>query len=533
MSDIAKRATRPEDRLSLGTKLCAGVGESVINIGINMPKTFGFVIYNLVMGVDAVLLGIVLAIPRLWDGLIDPIMGGISDNTRGRWGRRKPYMLIGGIASAIGMALICIPPTFMEGWFSDETMRGFEIPWFGESIALYFTTLDWMASLYFILISLTFYTFLTVFSVPYGALTMELTSDYTERTRLMSFRTTFTYISGITFGWILYATKADWFVELATRNGAQDPVKTGEIYGTWAVGGFMALCIFAAAMVPTLFVKEPFKTHKRAQEKVPVIKGLVQTLRIPAFVLIIAAYTLAFFGIIMVIHLGQYISIYHVHGGDKKDGFLAMSYAQTFAPFVGLFTVYMLNRLSDSIEKKLAWAGCMCISLTGAILAWFLFSPDIGYFRQDVVIPVLGWTLDLYLHPLCIAFVMLFPGLGATLVLSYSMIADVCDIDELATGNRREGMFWAVFNWIQKSALSISLLFTGVTLWVAGFDEDLAVQTPDTVLSMRQWFTFTMVGTFTIAILLVLCIPLNRNRMNEIRDQLEARRGHLGGEVDQ
>ncbi|MEM7626286.1 MAG: MFS transporter [Planctomycetota bacterium] len=523
-TEPAAPPAQSNEQIGRGTKIAAGTGEAVINIGINMPKNFGFIIYNLVMGVDAVLLGIVLAIPRLWDGLIDPIMGNISDNTRSKWGRRKPYMLVGGVMSAVGLALICIPPTFMKEMFSDDVMRGFSL--FGDRVSLYFSTLDWMAALYFVFISLTFYTFLTVFSVPYGALTMEMTRDYHERTRIMSFRTTFTYISSITFGWILYATKADWFVELARENGAVDPVKTGEIYGTWAVGGVMAVFLLVAAMVPTLFVKEGSAQIAKKQEKVPILKGLKDTLSIPAFVLIIAAYTLAFFGIIMVIHLGVYIAIYHVHGGGeagKKDGYLAMSYAQTVAPFVGLFTVFMLNRLSGKIEKKHAWAGCMCISLVGAVLAWFLFSPDVAFYRRDVTVPLIGWELDLYLHPLIIAFVMLFPGLGATLVMSYSMMADVCDLDEMNTGKRREGMFWAVFNWVQKSALSISLLFTGFTLWFAGFNEDESVQTQATVDSMRKWFTFTMCSTFAVAIVLVLLIPLSGKRMTAVRAELEKR----------
>ncbi|WP_428389599.1 MFS transporter [Mucisphaera sp.] len=518
MSSTETVSQTPDDqRLSLGTKVAAGSGEAVINLGINMPKSFGFVIYNLVLGVDAVLLGLVLALPRLWDGLIDPIMGSISDNTRSKWGRRKPYMLIGGILSAVGMALICIPPTFLTSIFSDEETFGI---W-----GLSFTALDWMAALYFVLISLAFYTFLTIFSVPYGALTMELTSDYHERTRLMSFRTTFTYVSGICFGWILYATTADVFVRWAEQAGAEDPVKTGEIYGTWVVGGVMAVIILVAAMIPTFFVKEPFGGQKQKQEKVPLLSGLKETLTQPAFVLIISAYTLAFFGIVMVIHLGNYISIYYVHGGDRQDGFLAQSWAQTAAPFVGLGTVFLLNRLSGKIEKKLAWAGLMGVSLLGAILTWFFYDPDIASFRSVIDLGFWDLSIDLYLHPLLLAFVLLFPGMGATLVLTYSMIADVCDLDELKTGKRREGMYWAVFNWIQKSAIALSLLMTGFTLDWSNFDPELTVQPDETLLSMRLWFTCTMVVTFVVAILLVLMIPINKQRMEAVQVELKQRRG--------
>jgi GPH family glycoside/pentoside/hexuronide:cation symporter len=108
-------------------------------------------------------------------------------------------------------------------------------------------------------------------------------------------------------------------------------------------------------------------------------------------------------------------------------------------------------------------------------------------------------------------------------MMSYSMIADVCDVDEIKSGARREGMYWAVFNWVQKLALSGALLMTGFTLSIALFDQTATQQTPDTIQTMRLWFTLTLVISIGIALLLVLLIPLNRNRMAEVRAELERR----------
>ncbi|HRK30095.1 MAG TPA: MFS transporter [Tepidisphaeraceae bacterium] len=517
-SSSTDRAAAPSagKPLSIGTKLSAGAGESVINLGVNMPKEFGFVIYNLTLGVNAVLLGFVLAIPRLWDAISDPLMGSISDNTKSRWGRRKPYMLLGGILSALLMAAICIPPSFLFSWFSTANKVGI--------LGYHFSAAEWAAAFYFVLISILFYTALTVFSVPYGALTLELTSDYGERTRLMSFRTAFTYVSGIMLGWMLYATKWQVWTDIAERNGAADPIKQGELYGTWVVGGFAALVLLLASLIPTFFLKEVAianpvsKPRPQKTKKMPMLETLRQTISMPTFILIVLAYTTAFFGIILVIHLGQYINIFYTHDGDKKLGLLAQAWANTFKPAAGLLTVFALNRLAHRVEKKIAWSACLSISLTGAILTWFMYSPELKAWEPNF------FGISLYLHPMIIPFCLLFPGLAATLMMSYSMIADVCDIDQLRSGRRREGMYWAVFNFVQKLALSVALLMTGFTLSIAAFDQNSIKQSAETIFSMRLWFTLTLIVSIAAAIVLVLCVPISRSRLAAVHAEL-AKRG--------
>ena len=183
----------------LGTKVAAGAGEAVINVGINLPKNFAFPIYNLILGVNPTLLGIALFIPRIWDAVLDPLMGSISDNTRSRWGRRKPYMLAGGLLTALAVGLLCFFPRGMHERLGEGVMFGFSHG-------------DLFYAGYLMVMSMLFYTVMTVFAVPYGALTMELTSDYADRTRVMSFRTFFTYGSGLLIGWLYAIASADWAI---------------------------------------------------------------------------------------------------------------------------------------------------------------------------------------------------------------------------------------------------------------------------------------------------------------------------------
>lgn len=516
----------PGDRVPLGVKVAAGSGEAAINLGINLPKQFAFPIFNLVLGVSPTLLGIALFVPRLWDALIDPLMGSISDNTRSRWGRRRPYMLVGGVLSALCILLLCVFPRGMA-----ETTWGPEV-WSLNVLGwdLGATKSDFFYAGYLMVMSMVFYTALTIFAVPYGALTMELTSDYEERTRVMSFRTLFTYISGLLLGW-LYAI-AEWDI-FKDADGNPDAIK-----GSYAVGLTLMVVILVAVLVPTLFVRErrnpgAVTAAKPAEPKIGLLAGLRETLGSGTFLLIIAAYTIGFLGVIMVIGIGQYVNFYHVYGGDKDTGSIVQGWAHTCAVVAGIFATFTINRLATRVEKKTLLIGALSVSFVGGLLSWVMYSPDLPTGN------LLGWVPDAApllggqnwpIHPLAISYALIFPGLAGLLIMSNSMIADVCDIDELQTGQRREGMYWAVFNWIQKTAISVALLFGGVILDVVGFDSTPnAVQSPEAIFKMRMAYLLVVCGGVGIAIAIVACIPLNKKRIMGVRAELARRADASGG----
>ena len=526
-------ATPPDRRVPFGTKLAAGSGEAAINVGVNLPKNFAFPIYNIALGVSPTLLGIAMLVPRFWDALIDPVMGNISDNTRGRWGRRKPYMLVGAVLSAACVIFMCVFPRGMKQGAWGETIRtvlGYE-----------FTNGDLFYAGWLMATSIIFYTCLTIFAVPYGALTMELTGDYEERTRVMSFRTFFTYVSGLLIGW-LYAI-AEWDI-FKGADGKPDVIK-----GTYAVGLLLAAVMIVVMLAPTLFVREPVRkvraTPRRADkepdgggaagteatsatevegrgDKTGFWRGLGETLREPAFLLIIAAYTVGFLGVIMVIGLGQYVNYYYVYGGDTGTGSIVQGWAHTLAVLCGIVAVVVINRLAKRFEKKTLLIAALSCSFVGGLLSWVLYNPNLP------TINLIGWLPGGHrwpFHPLSFSYALIWPGLAGLLIMSNSMIADVCDIDELKTGQRREGMYWAVFNWIQKTAISIALLFSGVILDAVGFDAKLPHQTPGAIFHMRLAYLLVVCGGAAAAIVLTAMIPLNRQRLDEVHRRLAEQRG--------
>lgn len=158
------------DKLSLGVKLGFGVGD----LGGNLFFTaMGFWSLNYLtdtVGIAAATAGLAIMIGKIWDAVTDPMMGFISDRTRSRWGRRRPYFLFGAV------------PMMLSMWFF------FTAPHFATSFGGFL----W-AALALCILNTAF----TVVNIPYGALTPDLTKSYKERSALNGFRFSFAVIGTI------------------------------------------------------------------------------------------------------------------------------------------------------------------------------------------------------------------------------------------------------------------------------------------------------------------------------------------------
>ena len=207
--------TAPADRIPFHLKVVYGLGAFVNNL-LAAASGGMMIVLNLGLGMNPALVGLLGALPRLWDAFIDPVMGYISDNTRTRWGRRRPYIFIGAIAVGIVFALLWqLPP--------------------GKSESFYF----W----YFLLGSLLFYLAYTVFAAPWVGLGYELTPDYHERTRLMGVQNF--------IGQLAYVI-APWFLLIMQSERLFD----GMVDGAAGLAIVIGICVMAIGVLPAIFLRE-------------------------------------------------------------------------------------------------------------------------------------------------------------------------------------------------------------------------------------------------------------------------------------
>ncbi|MFA5689849.1 MAG: MFS transporter [Kiritimatiellales bacterium] len=452
--------------LSFWQKTAFGVGSTADNLMQNSVNTMANQVFNIFLGVNPALVSLGIFSARLWDAFTDPVMGGISDNTRSRFGRRRPYMLIGGVLAAFMYVLLWRVPS--GGWS--------EIGYF----------------LWFLIGSITFYTFYTIFSVPFNALGYELSTDYNERTRIMAFRAFFSALAGFSIQWIFRLTQMDCF------ENTLDGMRT--------VSLFIAGIMIVASIIPAVCSKERF-AKTQAKECIPLFASLLVTLKNRTFVLLICAVICACLGLFMIGQLGIYINIYYVFGGDAKAASTYLAFGGMIYHLCGGITAApVISWISSKIGKKKTLIGGLTLAAAGSMLKYVTYVPEY---------PCLQFIVS----------VMMSPGLSCLWVLAPSMVADICDEDELHTGVRREGMYSAMYSNVMKIGVSVGLLFIGVILNASGFDAKLgAAQSPAAIQAMRICFTVIPVVGLLLAILFVSRYPISAECADETRRKLEARR---------
>ena len=477
--------TAPEDRVSNIHKVIYGLGAFVNNL---LAAAIGgmAIVLNLGLGMNPALVGLLGALPRLMDALTDPLMGYISDHTRSRWGRRRPYIFAGAIAAGVCFALL---------WQLPE----------GKSENYYF----W----FFLIGSLVFYLGYTIFATPWVALGYELTPDYHERTRLMAVQNFMGQLAYLLSPWFL------WFMQDETlfndlRDGA-----------SW-LALIIAAAVLIIGVIPAIFLRERYSEIAIAENVEPEIdkisawaslqhslidfvQGFIITLKFSPFMKLCLATFMVFNGFMLVASFQFYVIIYYVFGGDQKLGAEYAGWAGTVSAIATFCVIMLVSGLATRYGKRRAFFITTGISIFGYALKWFCYSPD--------------YPLLLLVPAPFIAF-----GLGGLFTLMGSMIADVCDLDELATHERREGMFGSIYWWVVKLGMAAALAAGGFLLNATGFDVALGGgQAASTIFWMRVCDVVVPIIASCIALWAIFTYPITEAKAHSVRLELEERRGKV------
>jgi len=481
MARMEHHATAPADRIPVHQKVVYGLGAFVNNL-LAAASGGMMIVLNLGLGMNPALVGLLGALPRLWDAMTDPVMGYISDNTRTRWGRRRPYIFVGAITAGLTFALL---------WHLPE----------GRSESFYF----W----YFLIGSIIFYLAYTVFATPWVALGYELTPDYHERTRLMGVQNF--------MGQLAYVV-APWFLLFMQNEKIFDDM----VDGAAGLAVIVAIVVAIVGVMPAVFLRERFQAAAapEAGEAATVgsavlrnlagfFRGFGVTIRSRPFLKLCLATFLVFNGFMMVSSFQFYVIIYYVFGGDTVRGAEFAGWAGTVQSIATFGVIALVTVLGTRLGKKRTFYVAIGVSMLGYALKWFCYNPEIPWL---VILPA----------PL-LAF-----GLGGLFTILPSMIADVVDLDELQTHERREGMYGSIFWWVVKLGMAAALAAGGYLLNATGFDVALAGnQSAQTITLMRLFDAFLPFVASGVAIWAIATFSITEERAHEVRLQLEARRGKV------
>jgi len=388
---------------------------------------------------------LMLALSRVFDGVTDPIIGFISDRTRSRWGRRKPFILLGTPIFILGVWMLWIP--FIE--FGDVTFLGMTFnsgyPWLlGSLVVMYIGS--------------------TIKDVPYSAMGAELARDYHERTRVMSWREAFT-VTGSLIGAFTPA--------ILVFFGYTKP--TDNVY---------VLTIFMAIVMPVfilnLLASVPEAPVREVDVKpTPLRENLRMVWANEPFRMLVIIFLFATIGSAMTNSLSFFFVKHVLLAGDLYGFYLAPYF---ISQIIAIPLWFMLSR---RVGKHRA---------TMAAIFWYSFWSS---FIPIIVITPLGWYDAFEIHHLLtflpqawvdavavyfadiptgkfifFIVVMMLKGsaIGALSALPAAMAADVIDVDSKRTGKRQSGAYFSIWTMTRKLAYALGLLIGGAAAVWVGFD---------------------------------------------------------------
>jgi GPH family glycoside/pentoside/hexuronide:cation symporter len=447
------------DKLSLGTKIKYGIADLGFALLGSAVQVYLLYYYTDVAGINPAIAGSALLVGKLtWDAFNDPLFGYLSDRTKSRFGRRRIYMLLGAVPLGLAAWLMYSMPKGLDG-----------VPAFLAVLVTF----------------LLFDTFHTMASVPYYALTPELTYDYNERASLTAIRMIFSVL-GYILGAAITTVIAGLLQSLLGLN----------LQAAWSGMGLIFGIVTTGSILSTALTVKERPADESKISKMPPIRAVLTTFRNRPFVIMLIAFFISSFSFTMLTTLVPYFIIYQL---GMKDSVSIVLLVMLVAIMVFLIPI---KRLSDRINKGPAYAVGLLVAAL-AIISSFFFPK--------------GPTPWIYV----VAFIA-GVGFSGQWVFPWSMVPDVVEYDQLLTGERREGIYFGIWALLQKFTNALGVGISGLSLAWFGYVANVE-QTDHALLGIRLFFALIPSVVLILSLPLLIWYPITKKSHAKVVEELRRR----------
>ncbi len=453
-----------------------GLGECSYSLVMNGLFGFAMLYYTEALGLSPALAGLAMSVSVLWEMVADPVMGHVSDRTRSRYGRRHPWMLLGGLVMAV---------CFYFLWAVPASLHGHALPLFA----------------YLVLVNLLLRTGVTLFFVPYLALGFEVCPDYEGRSKVQAVRQVMNMaanFAGPALAWSVFFrdTVGPDGTKILGTSLPQNFTRMGLVFA-----GVSFLCVLAALWFTRQWSEDTRQSSAEAKKTEPFFAGLKQSFSDAYLRLVLLVVFLLCTGMVLVSSFQMYVYVYFMR---FEPGQKSIAHGSTMVGMAlgGILSAWLAKRL----EKK------------GAVLAGGLLS--LLCTAGLALLFLTGWVP--VGTPAAFAGFVAFHGLfwlgnGIALPSCTAMVADVAGLWLRRNGVNKDGAYSALFSVSMKIAIALGLMGSGWVLSAIGFSPDAAAgaRPPEVVwrLGCAMFLAAPLLSAF--ALVAVARYPLSRRMLEE------------------